>query len=155
MFLHGNWPHVLINSVWLLAFGPVVARRFGSALFLGFFIICGVMGAAAHLAVYWGSAAPVIGASAGISGLMAAGFRMLPFGPPQAEAPPLAPILSSQILVWSLIWTIINVGAGVTGLGGGPGVDNVVAWVAHLGGYFAGTAPRRTVRRHRQTVDRP
>jgi hypothetical protein len=40
-------------------------------------------------------------------------------------------------LVWSAIWTLINVIAGFTGLGAGPGV-NVVAWVAHMGGYFAG-----------------
>ncbi len=137
IFLHGNWPHVLINSVWLLAFGPVVARRFGTPLFLGFFLLCGVIGAASHLAAYWGSTAPVIGASAAVSGLMAAGFRMLSFGPPGQPASPLAPLLSGRIVVWSVIWSLINVVAGMTGLGGGPGV-NVVAWVAHLGGYFAG-----------------
>jgi len=137
-FLHGSWPHVLINCVWLLAFGPVVARRFGTPLFLGFFLVCGIAGAAVHLAAYWGSTAPVIGASAGISGLMAAAFRMVPSGPPEAEVTPLAPILSTRILLWSVIWAVINVVAGVTGLGGAGAGVNVVAWVAHLGGYFAG-----------------
>jgi membrane associated rhomboid family serine protease len=136
-FLHGSWSHVLINSVWLLAFGPAVARRFGTPLFLVFFLLCGLAGAAAHLAANWGSQAPVIGASAAISGLMGAGFRMLPFGPPQSETAPLAPILSTRILVWSAIWLLINVIAGLTGLGAGGGV-NVIAWVAHMGGYFAG-----------------
>src|SRR5579871_2623329 len=55
IFLHGSWAHVLLNSVWLLAFGPVVVRRFGTPIFLGFFLVCGIAGAAAHLAVYWGS----------------------------------------------------------------------------------------------------
>ena len=32
-FLHGGWSHVLLNTVWLLAFGPPVARRFGAARF--------------------------------------------------------------------------------------------------------------------------
>ncbi|HEY5047736.1 MAG TPA: rhomboid family intramembrane serine protease [Rhizomicrobium sp.] len=137
IFLHGSWAHVLINCVWLLAFGAVVARRFGTALFLGFFIVCGVAGAALHLAVYWGTTAPVIGASAGISGLMGAAFRMLPFGPRRPSDAPLEPLLSTRILVWSAIWALLNVGAGLTGFGGGPGV-NFVAWVAHLGGYFAG-----------------
>ena len=30
-FLHGSWTHVLLNTVWLVAFGPPVARRFGTA----------------------------------------------------------------------------------------------------------------------------
>ena len=29
-FLHGSWTHVLLNTVWLVAFGPPIARRFGS-----------------------------------------------------------------------------------------------------------------------------
>ena len=29
MFLHANYTHVVINCVWLLAFGPIVAARFG------------------------------------------------------------------------------------------------------------------------------
>jgi membrane associated rhomboid family serine protease len=138
MFLHGSWSHVLINSVWLLAFGPVVARRFGTPLFLAFFVACGLAGIAAQLAASWGSTAPVIGASAGISGLMAAGFRMLPATPVALdERQSLAPVFSTRIVVWSLIWMAVNVVAGVTGLGTGAG-PNVVAWVAHMGGYFAG-----------------
>jgi membrane associated rhomboid family serine protease len=137
MFLHGSWAHVLINCALLLAFGPVVARRFGTTLFLAFFLVCGVAGALAHLAVYWGSTEPVIGASAAIVGLMGASFRMFPFDPVQSDAAPLEPILSTRILVWSAVWLLINVVAGVTGLGAGGGI-NVVAWVAHMGGYFAG-----------------
>ncbi|HEX4077874.1 MAG TPA: rhomboid family intramembrane serine protease [Rhizomicrobium sp.] len=136
MFLHGGWAHVLINSVWLLAFGPIVARRFGWLLFLGFFLVCGIAGAAAHLACNWGSTAPVIGASAAISGLMAAGFRMLPLAPRTGRTP-LAPVLSPRILLWTALWVLVNVIAGVTGLGTGGEVQ-LVAWQAHLGGYAAG-----------------
>jgi membrane associated rhomboid family serine protease len=68
---------------------------------------------------------------------MGASFRMLPLGPVSSETAPLAPILSTRILLWSAIWLLVNVIAGVTGLGSGGGV-NVVAWVAHMGGYFAG-----------------
>lgn len=136
-FLHGSWAHVLINSVWLLAFGPVVARRFGTLLFIAFFLLCGVIGAASHLAAYWGSTIPVVGASAAISGLMGASFRLLSFGPPASEPVALAPIFSARILTWSAIWMVVNLVAGLTGIGAGGGA-NVVAWVAHLGGYFAG-----------------
>jgi len=133
-FLHGSWPHVLLNSVWLLAFGPVVARRFGTPLFLVFFLVCSIAAAATHLAIYWGSTEPVVGASGAISGLMAASFRMLPF---DSRHPPLAPLLSPRILAWTAIWAVVNVIAGVTGLGAGGG-PAAVAWVAHLGGYGAG-----------------
>jgi membrane associated rhomboid family serine protease len=135
MFLHGSWAHVLINSAVLLVFGPIVAKRFGTLIFYGFFLTCGVIGISAHLGVYWGSTEPVIGASAGIAGLIAAAFRMIAFGP--SSAPRLAPILSGRIILWTAIWCLINVVAGMTGLGAGGG-PNVVAWVAHLGGYFAG-----------------
>jgi membrane associated rhomboid family serine protease len=39
--------------------------------------------------------------------------------------------------LWSAFWIIINVVAGLTGLGTGPGIQ-LVAWEAHIGGYFAG-----------------
>jgi membrane associated rhomboid family serine protease len=136
LFLHGSWGHVLINSVWLLAFGPVVARRFGPILFLLFFVVCGIAGAVTHLFAYWGSTAPVIGASAAISGLMAASFRMLPASSDK-DTTALVPILSARILVWTALWVTINVFAGITGFGSGAG-PNMIAWGAHLGGYAAG-----------------
>jgi membrane associated rhomboid family serine protease len=105
-------------------------------LFLLFFLICGVAGAAAHLAAYWGSTAPVIGASGAVSGLMAAGFRMLPSGSGDDPAA-LAPLFSRRILAWTAVWAAINAFAGITGFGAGPG-PAVIAWGAHLGGYAAG-----------------
>ncbi|MGD0190548.1 MAG: rhomboid family intramembrane serine protease [Rhizomicrobium sp.] len=137
MFLHGSWTHVLINSAGLLIFGPVVANRFGTPLFLAFFLVCGIAGISAHLAVYWGSTEPVIGASAAIAGLMGAAFRMISLEPQQSQSPVLAPILSGRVILWTIVWCLVNIVAGLTGLGAGGGA-NVIAWVAHLGGYFAG-----------------
>jgi membrane associated rhomboid family serine protease len=139
MGLHNDWTHLAINCLWLLAFGPIVARRYGAVLFLLFFAICGVSGAFAYLAFNWGSAVPVVGASGAISGLMAAGLRMLPGQAPWAQpgSASLAPLFSRQILVFSAVWAAINLLAGFTGLGMG-GEDGLVAWQAHLGGYIAG-----------------
>jgi len=143
MALHNDYTHLTINCLWLLAFGPIVARRFGAPLFLLFFLICGVTGAATHLAFNWGSPEPVIGASAAISGLMAAGIRLLPTQRPSwaadgapAEAPML-PIWSRQIILFTLVWTALNVVAGLTGLGMG-GEVGLIAWQAHMGGFAAG-----------------
>jgi membrane associated rhomboid family serine protease len=136
IFLHGSFTHVAINSIWLLAFGAIVARRYGNVLFLLFFLICGVAGAATHLLCAWGSDAPVVGASAAIAGLMGAAFRMMGLRLP-AESEDLAPIFSGRILLWSAIWIAVNILAGLTGLGAGPGV-HLIAWQAHIGGYVAG-----------------
>jgi len=138
IFLHGSWEHLIVNCVWLLAFGPIVARRYGALPFLAFFFVCGIAGAATHLAFNWGSGAPVIGASAAIAGLMGAAFRMIGSGPMMlAGEGPLAPLLSSRIMTWSAVWVAINVVAGLMGLGAGSEVQ-IIAWQAHLGGYFAG-----------------
>jgi membrane associated rhomboid family serine protease len=139
MGLHGNWMHLIINCLFLLAFGPIVARRFGTVLFYLFFLVCGVMAALCYLALNWGSDVPVVGASGAISGLMAAGVRMLPGQAPwmqQSEAP-LAPLWSRQILVFSVLWCAINLLTAFTGLGLG-GQDGMIAWQAHLGGFLTG-----------------
>jgi len=139
MGLHNDFTHLAVNCLWLLAFGPTVARRFGAPLFLAFFVVCGVAGAATHLAFNWGSPVPVIGASGAISGLMAAAIRMLPQMAPWAvpgEAP-LAPIFSRPIVTFTLVWAAINIVAGLTGLGLG-GEGGLIAWQAHLGGFAAG-----------------
>src|ERR1700761_4411253 len=70
MALHNDYTHLAVNSLWLFAFGPIVARRFGPVLFLFFFLICGIAAALTHLIFNWGSLEPVIGASGAISGLM-------------------------------------------------------------------------------------
>lgn len=142
IFIHATPGHLGINAIWLLPFGAVVARRYHALAFFLFFLVCGAAGAAVHLAFNWGSTLPVVGASGAISGLMGAAFRMM--GPPrlmpdrrEALWPPLAPVLSPRILLWSAVWIGVNIVAGVLGLGAGTEV-RLVAWQAHLGGYFAG-----------------
>ena len=139
IFLHGGLSHLVINCIWLLPFGSVVARRYHAGLFFLFFLVCGAAGAAVHLAFNWGSPLAVIGASGAISGLMGAAFRMMvpPSVPQTGGATALNPLFSRQILVWSAVWVGINILAGVTGLGTGTQV-RLIAWQAHLGGYFAG-----------------
>jgi membrane associated rhomboid family serine protease len=136
MFLHANFVHLGVNCLWLLAFGPIVARRYGSVSFLSFFILCGVAGALAYLALNWGSMIPVIGASGGISGLMAAGLRMLRW-PAMPAGGRLAPLLSRPILIFTAVWFVTNLLFGITGLGFG-GIGGQIAWQAHVGGYVCG-----------------
>lgn len=139
MFLHANWLHVGFNSVWLLAFGPVVARRFGGLAFYLFFILCGLGGAIGFVLASWGQDVGAIGASGAISGLMGAAFRMTRLREPYLDpvALPLQPLFSSQVLTVSALWMVLNAVTGITGLGTFGSVE-AVAWQAHIGGYVAG-----------------
>jgi membrane associated rhomboid family serine protease len=149
--LHGSWMHLGVNGVWLLAFGSAVARRFGVLRFLSFFAVTAAAGAAMHLLTNAGSQAPMIGASAAISGAMAAAMRFAfqrggPLGSLRGDddaafrvpAIPLSGVLSdARVLVFLAVWFGINIlfGLGSQSITGG---DEVVAWQAHIGGFLAG-----------------
>jgi membrane associated rhomboid family serine protease len=151
--IHADWTHFGVNAVWLLPFGSAVARRFGAARFLAFFALTAAAGAAMHLVTHAGEPSPVIGASAAISGTMAAAMRFaFQRGGPlsfwrQGEADsyrvpaiPLIGVLSDlRVLAFLAVWFGINI---LFGLGSFPmiglGSDQVVAWQAHIGGFLAG-----------------
>jgi membrane associated rhomboid family serine protease len=149
--LHASWTHYGVNAIWFLAFGTAVARRFGTARFLIFFVVTAAAGAIAHLVAYGGQDAPVIGASAAISGTMAAAMRFafqrggpLSFWRTGSEADyrvPAVPLLQAlrepAVIVFLLVWFGLNF---VFGLWASPliGQNEVVAWQAHIGGFLAG-----------------
>jgi len=140
MFLHVNFAHVLINSLWLLAFGSVVARRYGAPLFFAFFLTCGIAGAIAHVASNWGSEDAAVGASGAIAGIMAAGMRMLalqmPLGGGESRRR-LLPLTAPPVLFFTTVWIVVNAVVGMTGFNTGP-VNGPVAWQAHIWGYLTG-----------------
>ncbi|MGB3865009.1 MAG: rhomboid family intramembrane serine protease, partial [Xanthobacteraceae bacterium] len=73
--LHANLTHIVFNILWLLPFGSAVARRFGAVRFFIFMAVTAAAGAAAHLVTHEHALAPMIGASASVSGAMAAAIR--------------------------------------------------------------------------------
>lgn len=150
-FLHGDWTHLLVNSVAMLAFGSAVAWRFGAARFLLFSALCAVAGAAAHLALHAGEPQPVIGASAAISGQMAAAMRFMfeaggPLGAGRRRgraafsipAVPLRVALRNpSTVVFLLAWFGTNIAFGFGGIALGAETASI-AWEAHIGGFLAG-----------------
>ncbi len=149
-FLHGAWSHVLLNTVWLLAFGPPVARRFGATGFLLFFGVTAIAAALTHWALAPMDFMPLIGASGADSGLMGAATRFMfqpgvPLGPhpPRREietipAASLRAVLTEpRARVFLVVWFGTNFlfGAFARQLGLS---EMPVAWVAHLGGFVAG-----------------
>jgi membrane associated rhomboid family serine protease len=139
VFLHANYTHLAINCAWLLAFGAPVARRLRTWRFLAFFFVCGAAGALAHVASNWGSQDAAIGASGAIAGIMAAGLRIVSLGDPfgQRENAALLALNTRQVVTFSILWVGLNLLTGLTGIGTLQGLE-LVAWQAHLGGYFAG-----------------
>jgi membrane associated rhomboid family serine protease len=136
MFLHGSWPHVLMNSIAALAFGPPAARLFGvgprgAAAFFAFYLSCGLLAGLGFVLADPRDAAPVVGASGAISGLLGAASRLIE-GRGQ-----IGPITGSTVIGMAVAWVIVNVALGVSGLT--PGAAGMpVAWQAHLAGYAAG-----------------
>jgi membrane associated rhomboid family serine protease len=151
-FLHGSWTHVLLNTIWLVAFGPPIARRFGSARFVLFMGVTAIASALAHWASATMDFSPLIGASGADSGLMGAATRFMfqPGAPlsafgsidrPEIESIPAVSLrgvfLERRALIFLGVWLATNFifGAGAETLGLS---DMPVAWVAHLGGFCAG-----------------
>jgi membrane associated rhomboid family serine protease len=149
--IHGDWTHLGLNGVWLLAFGTPIARRFGAVRYLAFFATTAAAGAAAHLATHTNAYVPVIGASASISGFMAGAMRFAfqrsgPLGfigrnDPQSYRVPALPLVAvlrdPRVLVFLAVWFGLNLlfGIGAVSLDGG---EQQVAWQAHIGGFLAG-----------------
>lgn len=149
--LHGDAMHLGFNVLWLLPFGAAVARRFGATRFLIFLAVCAVGGALAHLITHAGERAPMIGASAAISGAMAAAARFafergsfLGFRRDDGDAAALVPALplfaslrNPRVITFVAIWFGMNTlfGLGSITLTGEP---QNVAWEAHIGGFLAG-----------------
>jgi membrane associated rhomboid family serine protease len=147
--LHGSWTHVLVNGVWLAAFGTPVARRCGALRFLALGGVCAVAGALAYWLANPPSIVPMVGASAAISGWMAAAARFV-FGPgraplgrgmQEAHLRPRQTIVEMArnrgAAVFLVTWFASNL---LFGLAAAPlGIaDAAVAWEAHIGGFLAG-----------------
>ena len=127
-FLHGGSFHLIMNMAMLIALGPIIAQALGktwtgSILFLIFFAVCAIGGAAAQMLWYAIQVQDgiAVGASSAISGLLpAVGF-----------------IQNRWRGAWSLSvpWILINIVLAF--LGGDVGFMSI-AWAAHLGGLAAG-----------------
>ncbi len=149
--LHANLTHIGFNVLWLLPFGSALARRFGALRFFIFMAVTAVAGALAHLLTHEHAIAPMIGASASVSGTMAAAVRFafvrgsfLSFSRGDADAAAKVPALSlsralrnRRVLAFLGVWFGVNILFGVGSIA--IGMDGAsVAWQAHIGGFLAG-----------------
>ncbi|MBA3853122.1 MAG: hypothetical protein C0503_01830 [Gemmatimonas sp.] len=122
MFLHGGFSHILFNMLGLFFFGSRVEQRLGERRFITLYLIAGIFGALASL--IFTPRAAVIGASAGVFGVMMAFAMFWPH-----EKIYIWGVIPVEARILVLVTTAFALFAGLGGRGGG------VAHFAHLGGY--------------------
>lgn len=149
--LHADVMHLFFNSLWLLVFGSVVARRLGALKFLALACISTIAGAVATLLTHWGEVAIVIGASGAVSGLMAAAIPLMygaglrlgdTYRMDIATVRPLRPLeilTNRRAFIFTLVWMAVTLFSGASGWTGASFMEEGrIAWEAHLGGFAAG-----------------
>ena len=98
-FLHAGFMHLLFNMIGLYFFGPMVERYLGGKRYLAFYLLCGIFGALMYCLLNVGGwiatmqagsnvqvpgllfnspSTPLIGASAGVFGVIMAGAFLAP-----------------------------------------------------------------------------
>ncbi len=125
-FLHIGWVHIGVNMLSLAAFGAPVERMLGARRFVLFYLACGIVAGAIHVAVFSDSTDAVVGASGAVSGVFGAVLMLMRYIGSLTSIFPVAGI-----------WIALNIFFGV--FGGTPGASGEpVAWVAHIGGFACG-----------------
>ena len=131
MFLHGSWLHIGGNMLFLWIFGNNIEDRMGVLPYLGFYLMAGLVAAAAHILVQPDSTVPVVGASGAIAGVMGAYVVLFPNVKIRSliiiTIIPLFRDISAKwwLGFWFITQFFTNPAEGV-------------AWVAHVGGFLFG-----------------
>jgi membrane associated rhomboid family serine protease len=159
MFLHGSWFHLIGNMWFLWVFGNNIEDAMGHSRFVLFYLVCGLLAAAAQVLADPASPIPMVGASGAISGVMGAYLVLYP----RVRVHTLV-FLGFFITRWTLpaylmllYWALIQLLGSIPSLAGAQ-AGGGVAFMAHLGGFAAGVALIKLfaqpefVRRHRRAA---
>ena len=127
-FLHGSFTHIFFNMFMLWMFGMEIENIWGSKKFLYYYLMCGVAAGLSQLfiAPIFAPAAPTIGASGAIFGVMIA-FAMI-FPDRYIFLYFLIPVKAKYLIGFLFVIEVLWVG----------NAGSNVAHLAHLGGAVAG-----------------
>ncbi|HVE86245.1 MAG TPA: rhomboid family intramembrane serine protease [Myxococcales bacterium] len=157
MFLHGGWLHLLGNSLYLWVFGNNIEDSLGRLRFPVFYVLCGLVAAAAQALVDPASPVPMVGASGAISGVMGAYLILYP-----RVRVNILPLPFWWLGIISVpAWTMLIFWFGTQVLEGLPAllpartgaVGGVAVW-AHIGGFVAGMVLVKLMRNRELTERR-
>jgi membrane associated rhomboid family serine protease len=143
MFLHGGWMHILGNALFLWVFGNNIEDVMGRGRFLAFYLICGLVAAATHIAVDPRSPIPTVGASGAISGVMGAYLVLFPKVRVRMLFWFVIILKVIPIPAWLVLlyWFALQLLSGIPELlAPSPELAGGVAVWAHIGGFVAGVA---------------
>ncbi len=139
LFLHGGFAHIAGNMLFLSIFGDNVEDRLGHLRFFLFYILSGLAGSAAHIAVSVftgdGLMVPTLGASGAISGVMGAYLLLFPGNRVRVLLFSIIPTTVSAFVAIGM-WFLFQLVNGLGYLGGSRG--DGVAYAAHIGGFLFG-----------------
>ena len=151
MFMHGGIGHIGGNMLYLWIFGDNVEHRFGHVLFLTFYLLSGLAGSLAQIAVNPDGVIPNLGASGAIAGVMGAYLVLYPRN--KVNAVFFITIISVPAFLVLGMWGAMQFMSGLGSITGEASTTGGVAYMAHVGGFVAGlvialvvrtTFPRRT-----------
>jgi membrane associated rhomboid family serine protease len=137
MFLHGSWLHIGFNMLFLFVFGRAIEDSMGRVRFVTFYLICGLVAAATHIAFNATSPVPTVGASGAISGVMGAYLVLYP----RAWVRMFFIIFIVRFPAWLVLlwWFMAQALAGIQQLNQiNPDASDTVAVWAHVGGFVCG-----------------
>ena len=136
MFMHAGWVHLIGNMLYLWIFGDNVEDRLGHGLFLFFYLLCGLGATFAQLFFSMGSDVPNLGASGAIAGVLGAYLIMFPRQRVRVMMGYTVIPMSALIVIG--FWIVLQLFSGVSSVTASSQAQGGVAYMAHIGGFFAG-----------------
>ena len=135
MFMHAGWVHLLGNMLYLWIFGDNVEDNFGHVKFLIFYLLCGVAATFAQVMMSANSTVPNLGASGAIAGVLGGYILLFPKG--QVRVLMGRGVIPVPALVVIGFWIVLQLVSGVGAISNTAETGGV-AYMAHIGGFFAG-----------------
>lgn len=130
-FLHANFLHLVGNMLFLWVFGDNVEDAMGTRRFVVFYLLSSIFGTLVYCVAAAQSQSPLIGASAGVSGVVAAYLMLYPRTRVFGLVFQIVPIRIPALYIIGA-WILFQIGSALMNSGGDVG------WWAHVGGIVAG-----------------
>jgi membrane associated rhomboid family serine protease len=152
LFVHGFWPHLLVNLVFLWMFAASLEASLGPLFVTGCFLACGLAGEFAHCLVAPATAGVVAGTSGAISGLL--GLHLALYGRTDFVAGSFTwrgrrRLLDLSVTDAVIGWVIVQGNLVVYVMTVEPPWAPGVGYVAQLAGFGTGLAMGAVLRRRR------